>query len=274
MTARAGAAIQTPYSDINVGVTNGFLSLTNLITPQVPIWAGEVQAWSTRWLAPVTTAIIVVDTNGVATTNLITTTNDYRVLIVGSILSPTTRAQVQDLILHGTNSMVVSDTYNIMRTFTADTENLTLTTNGPGVGATSLDGEVNFISPYIYWQSSLPNLRNLTNYGAIRMQNLANFGNPLTYNTTASMPGATATGTLSRLGLNVATNDSVTLGTNKYVFVGQLTNTLPNQSQDRHELQRFNQQLDGRHQRHRRRRHRLQHGNQNEPAGDSGPVCQ
>ena len=167
----AGAGIQTPYSDINVGVTNGFLNLTNLITPQVPIWAGEVQVWSTRWLVPVTTPIIVVDTNGVATTNFISGTNDYRVLIVGSVVSPTTRAQVQDLILHGTNSMVISDTYNVMRTFAADTENLTLTTNGPGVGATSLDGEVNFISPYIYWQSSLPNLHNLTNNGAIRMQN-------------------------------------------------------------------------------------------------------
>ena len=225
----AGARIQTPYSDINVGVTNGFLSLTNLITPQVPNWGGEVQAWSTRWLAPVTTAIIVVDTNGVASTNFITVTNDFRVLIVGSVVSPTTRAQVQDLILHGTNSMVISDTYNIMRTFAADAQNLTLTTNGPGVGATSLDGEINFVSPQIYWQSSLPNLRNLTNNGAIRMQNLANFGNPLTFNTTASTPAVAATGTLSRLGLKVGTNDSVTLGTNKYVFVGLLTNTLANQ---------------------------------------------
>ena len=225
----AGAGIQTPYSDINVGVTNGFLSLTNLITPQVPIWAGEVQAWSTRWLAPVTSALIVVDTNGVATTNFITVTNDYRVLIVGSVLSPTTRAQVQDLILHGTNSMVISDTYNIMRTFTADAQNLTLTTNGPGVGATSLDGEINFISPQIIWQSSLPNLRNLTNNGTIRTLNSVNFGSPLTFNTTTGTPAVAATGTLSRLGLNVGTNDSVTLGTNKYVFVGLLTNALANQ---------------------------------------------
>ena len=29
-----GASIQVPYSDLNLGVTNGFLTISNLLTPQ------------------------------------------------------------------------------------------------------------------------------------------------------------------------------------------------------------------------------------------------
>jgi hypothetical protein len=172
----AGARIAAPFSDINLGVTNGFLTITNLQPQSFPVWGGTVQAWSTRWLALATNSSIVVDTNGVATTNSFTVTNDFRVMIVASQLTPTTLAQVQDLILHGTNSIVISDAFNVMRTFTADAQNLTLTTNGAGVGATSLDGELNLGSSSIFWQSSIPNLRNLTNNGAIRTLNQANFG--------------------------------------------------------------------------------------------------
>jgi len=172
----AGALIQTPYSDINIGVTNGFLTVSNLMEASIPNWSGNVQAWSTRWLALATNSLIVVDTNGVATTNSFTVTNDFRVEIVASQLTPTTLAQVQDLILHGTNSIVISDAFNVMRTFTADAQNLTLTTNGAGVGATSLDGELNWSSTTTFGPTQLPNLRNLTNNGAIRAGNLAVFG--------------------------------------------------------------------------------------------------
>ncbi len=75
-----GATIQSPYADFNLGVTNGFLTISNLTASQLPNWNGKVQAWTTRWLA--------VDPTGV--------TNDFRVMIVGSILTPSTRAQVQD----------------------------------------------------------------------------------------------------------------------------------------------------------------------------------
>jgi hypothetical protein len=165
-----GASIQSPYSDLNLGVTNGSptLTISNLLAPAVPVWSGPVQAWSTRWLA--------LSSNTLDGTNFFTVTNDFRVLIVGSQLTPTTLAQVQDLIMHSTNSIVISDALNVMRTFTADPQNLTLTTNGPGNGATSLDGELNIGSANIFLASSLPNLRNLTNNGAIRTANLAVFG--------------------------------------------------------------------------------------------------
>ena len=211
-----GAVIQSPYSDLNLGVTNGFLTISNLLSPTTPNWSGTVQAWSTRWLSVV---------SGV--------TNDYRVVIVGSQLNPVFLAQVQNMILHGTNSIVISDALNVMRTFKADAQNLTLTTNGPGNGATSLDGELNVGSANIFsWAGSLPNLRNLTNNGAIRFQNLAQFNR--SSNNVVVTPGiaaTAATGTLSEVvgRTNVMANNKMIIGTNAYVFVGKLTNTVPNQ---------------------------------------------
>lgn len=226
----AGARILSAYSDINVGVTNGFLTVSNLMQPVIPNWSGTCQAWSTRWLT-LTTNIFITgpDTNGVVVTNLVAATNDFRVLIVGSQLSPSTLAEVQDLMLHGTNSIVISDRYNVMRTFTADAQNLTLTTNGIGNGATSPDGELNLGSVNVFWADSLPNLRNLTNNGAIRLQNLSHFigssGNVVI------TPPVAATGTLSAVNsaLNMSSGNKVVVGTNQYVFVNTLTNATPNQ---------------------------------------------
>ncbi len=212
----AGAYIAVPYADINVGVTNGCLVLTNLLAAGVPNWGGEIQAWSGRW--------IYLDPAGV--------TNDYRVLLVFSHIVPTSSSQVQDLILHATNSVVINDTFNISRTFSSDAQSLTLMTNLIGTGATSPDGELNIISPAFDWQHSLPNLINLTNNGAIRMVNQANIGGPLVINSVTTVPAIAATATLSRsvsTVTNVAANDKLVIGTNRYAFVGTLTNTVANQ---------------------------------------------
>ena len=163
-----GARIVAPFSDLNLGVTNGYLTITNLLPQSFPIWGGKVQAWSIRW--------VVLTTNTLDGINFFTMTNDFRVELVASQLNPTLVGQVQDLILHATNSLVISDAFNVMRTLSIDARNLTLTTNTPGHGATSFDGELNMESPNIFWQSSLPNLRWLTNNGAISTMNLANFG--------------------------------------------------------------------------------------------------
>jgi hypothetical protein len=208
-----GALIQTPYADINLGVTNGFLTVSNVMGGVVPNWGGTVVAWNTRWLA-------------VDTTGAFPVTNDFRVLIVSSQLTPTTSGAVQDLILHGTNSIVISDTFNVLRTFSADAQSLTLTTNPPGNGATALDGELNLGSANIFWQTATPNLQYLTNNGAIRMQNLAYFGHPFLTNIT---PAVAASGTLFENGTNVVKKDKVTIGTNQYMFVATLTNTVANQ---------------------------------------------
>ena len=224
-----GASIQVPYSDLNLGVTNRTLTVSNLLAPNLFAWSGTCQAWSTEWITTTTNTIVV--TNGaVVSTNGITVTNDFRVLIVGSKLNPTTLAQVQDVILHGTN-IVIGDALNLMRTFTSDAQSLTLTTNGFGKGATSLDGELNVTSPDFDWATALPNLRNLTNNGAIRFQNLnpSQFiGNSISV---AVTPAVAATGTLSEVTnyANVLPLNKVLIGTTLYVFTNILNNASANQ---------------------------------------------
>ena len=206
-----GAQISSPFSDINLGVTNGFLVMTNLLKSQLPNWSGSVQAWSTRWIEVV---------NGV--------TNDFRVLLVASSqMQPVTAPAVQDLKLHATNSLVVSDVMNVMRSLNIDAQSLTLTTNGCGNGAGSLQGELNFLSGAILWPNSLPNLRWLTNNGAIRTLNSVNFyGNNTIVTITPGTPLTAAAGTLSQLGVaNVTNNDMVTIGTKQYTFVKTLGTT-------------------------------------------------
>ena len=211
----AGSYIAVPYADINIGVTNGYLLLTNLLASGIPNWGGEVKAWSGRWT--------YLDASGV--------TNDYRVLLVISQLVPTSSTVVQNLTLHGTNT-VVADTLNVIGAFSSDAQNLTLQTNGAAVGATSLDGELNFGNPALNWQSSLPNLINLTNYGAIRMVNQANFGGSLVVNSSPTIPANAATARLTRSTpsvTNVTVADKLTIGTNRYAFVTTLTNSVANQ---------------------------------------------
>ena len=155
----SGAAIFSPFSDINLGVTNGFLSVSNLLSPSVPNWNGPVQVFSARWQ---TVALGV--------------TNIYHVLLVNSGVVPTTPPVVQDLILHATN-LVISDTFNIIRKLSIDATTLTLTTNINTSGFGAQDGELNWYGPTALNSTQLPNLHWMTNNGAIRAANLAVFGN-------------------------------------------------------------------------------------------------
>ncbi|HEU6449651.1 MAG TPA: hypothetical protein VFV23_14550 [Verrucomicrobiae bacterium] len=227
----AGAQIAAPFADINVGVTNGFLTVSNLMQQKIANWSGTIQAWSTRFLSPFTNVIIVTDTNNVTTTNFITATNDFRVLIVQSQLNPVASTYVQDLTLHGTNSVVISDAFNVLRKLSVDAQNLTLTTNGPGVGAASLDGELNLLSSGIFFSNSLPNLRNLTNNGAISTMNAASFfGLSTTVTSVPSASAVAAIGVLSGISTtNVTANDKVTIGTKTYTFVSKFSRTTTNQ---------------------------------------------
>src|ERR1019366_5801967 len=100
-----GAIIVTPFADINLGVTNGYLTITNLLASAIPVWDGEIFLWSAGWQ--------YVDATG--------GTNSFHVLFVDSTsLSASASAQVQDLILHATNSLVISDAFNVMRTLSID----------------------------------------------------------------------------------------------------------------------------------------------------------
>jgi hypothetical protein len=219
----AGCRIAAPYTDLNLGVTNGFLTISNLQPQSFPVWAGPVQAWSTRWF--------VLVTNTLDGTNFFNVTNDYQVEIVASQLSPTTPGQMRDFLLHSTNSVTISDAFNVMRTLFIDARSLTLTTNIYGGGARSADGELNLESANILWPSSLPNLLWLTNNGAISTLNLANFGSPAPTYTTNTTPAIAAAAVLSETVTNgnVPATNTITIGTYNYVFVNTITNTAPNQ---------------------------------------------
>ncbi|MEI9961767.1 MAG: hypothetical protein WDM76_11720 [Limisphaerales bacterium] len=69
--------------------------------------------------------------------------------------------------MHATNNLIISDVLNVYGALNMDAQNLTVTTNGYGNGAGSIRGELNLTSSAILWQSALPNVRNLTNNGAI-----------------------------------------------------------------------------------------------------------
>ena len=185
----------------------------------IPIWSGTVQAFSSD-------NIIIDPITGF--------TNEYKVLIVSSDLQPTAAPWIQNLYLHGTNSLNVSDPLNVYGSFYSDARSVTLQTNLLGVGATSLDGELTWANPATFNANTasgtqqMPNLQWLTNSGAMRMANTANFGHPVLV-TNTGLPAVKATGTLSEAGTNAVKNDRVIIGTNQYVFVGTLTNKAANQ---------------------------------------------
>lgn len=178
-----GGLLSAPFAIINLGVTNGNLTISNLMASTLPLWSGTVEALNIEWF---TTA-----TNG--------TTYDFRVLFVDGELISTASAVVEKLTLHATNNVVISDVYNISRTLAIDAQRLTLSTNGFGNGAASPDGELNLAATSFSWASSLPNLRWLTNDGAINIPNssqLQTFG--------SAAPGGAYHEFISRGLINVA----------------------------------------------------------------------
>jgi len=158
--------IATPYSDINLGVTNGSMVVSNLLTPFVPGWSGEIVAYSGSYLFSETNTLP-------NSTNLIVFTNDVRVLIVGSIMQPITTAFQKDVIIHAPNNLQINDALTIYNDFTSDTATLTVSTNDSS--AYSTFGTL-VIQPQDYnWAAHLPNLQYLTNWGIISTANQANF---------------------------------------------------------------------------------------------------
>ena len=211
--------ISSPYSDIYLGTTNGSFALTNAILPYVPIWNGTVQAWNTRWLYTDTNPA---DTNG--TIPMYGVTYDFRVLLVGSAISPTTPSQEKDLMLYGTNNITISDTMNVFGNFSINCTNLTLTTNGGG--ADSLDGELNLNSGAITWATSLPRLRCLTNNGAIRTAtgNVVDYGSVTTPYLAMVNAGVISNGSGSTIVANDFENyGSFTAGNGSFALNSQTT---------------------------------------------------
>ena len=220
-----GAYIAAPYADINLAVTNGFLTASNVLVATLPNWNGLIQAWSARYLVLQTNVIITP-----TVTNTYTLTNDVRILIVSSQVSPTIPSQVQNLALRGTNSVVISDRFNVMSTLSVNAQSLTLTTNLIGNGATSPDGELNLNSVNIFWASAMPKLLNLTNYGAIRTMNLANFGSSTQpYNAFINLGLLSNAGGTAIWATNFTSDGNISSGVNNFALQSTTT-TLTNGS--------------------------------------------
>ena len=156
----APSMIVAPYSDINLGVTNGRLNVANLISSGVATLGGNLQAWSAEWVS--------VDGAGV--------NYDFRVMIVSSQLTPQLPSWIQSLRLHATNSLVINDVMNVYKSLYIDAQNLTLTTNTCGNGFTSFDGELNWYNSLTFGPTQIPNVLWLTNNGAIRSLQDSIFG--------------------------------------------------------------------------------------------------
>lgn len=154
------STIVAPYSDINLGVTNGRLNIANLISSGVATVGGNLQAWSARWN--------YTDAGGI--------NFDFSVVIVTSQLTAQSPSWIQNLKLHATNSLVINDVMNVFNSLYIDATNLTLATNSCGNGFTSLDGELNWYNSLTFGPTQIPNVLWLTNSGAIRALNDSIFG--------------------------------------------------------------------------------------------------
>jgi hypothetical protein len=165
----SNSIIAMPFSDVNLGVTSGSLTVSNLLVPLLNGFSGafggsgDVEAFSGSYF--------FVDGNGV--------TNDVRVLMVSSSVQPNFQALQQNVNFHAPQDLTIADQLNIFNSFSSDTASLTVTTNANS--AYSLDGELNLYNQNIFYSAlSLPNLQYLTNSGRIVTTNLANFAGNVT----------------------------------------------------------------------------------------------
>jgi hypothetical protein len=167
----SNAYIDPPYSEINLGSTNGTLTISNLVPPYISRLNGPIDMWSGRW-----TNIV----NGV--------TNRYHVLIVNAALSPTFAPQIMDCYLNSTKyagNVFISDTLNVVNNVNIDATSLTITSNSVPVGVppsvAGQYGQLNLQSPYTIWSNNFPGILCLTNFGLISAQGAAYFEGQIPY---------------------------------------------------------------------------------------------
>jgi hypothetical protein len=212
----SNSMIGAPYSDLNLGVTNGSLTVSNLLSPQLPGWTGVPTAPTAIFgiagmggLQAFSGSYLFVDANGV--------TNDVRVLLINSALQPTFAAQQKDVTFHAPSNLQISDNLIVYNSFNSDTTTLTITTNAHT--SYSLTGGLNLLNPNIFFSGSLSNLQFLTNYGQIMTLNLAYFaGNMLT----PFSPRGGATPYQAFVNFGTVTNQGVFISANYFENSGVL----------------------------------------------------
>lgn len=185
-SGNSNSSISAAYSDLNLGSANGSLVLSNLLSPQLPSWTVDAGGGlgggglgggilsGTPGIEAFSGSYFFVSSNTPAgSTNTVAITNDVRVLIVLSRLTPTTTTSEKDITLHAANNLVISDALTIFGSFFSDTTSLTISTND--TNAYSPVGSLILTSPDLIWSASLPNLQYFTNWGTVSTVNRANF---------------------------------------------------------------------------------------------------
>ena len=168
-----GAQVVFPFADINLGSTNGQMSISNLVAPYLTRWNGPIQVWSAAW-TNLTPATNIVMTSTSTNTNAFMVTNGFHVLMVSSALSPTSPVNVENFSLRSTN-VVISDIVAVNQSLLINAQSLTITSNDPA--ALTPTGELGFfpLQPDDVFSANLPGMMNFTNFGIFETENAAFF---------------------------------------------------------------------------------------------------
>lgn len=172
------ASIDTAYSDIYLGSTNGNLTITNLVRPAISRIFGDVEVYSTVFSNYVEevfrTNVFPAMTADVTNTTIV----PVNVIMVDSTgLKDSGPANVLDLQLNsytsgytnaagarihsGADSISIGDVFNVNNSFAIDADVLTVQSSAA----------INLLSDYINWSDGVPNLLTLTNKGTITSTN-------------------------------------------------------------------------------------------------------
>jgi hypothetical protein len=159
-----GASITAANMDINLGTTNGTLTISGLVAPSVGRFAGTIDLYSARWTN--------VFTNITATsTNVLT--NEFHILMVLADLQPSAPVIIQHVGLRSTN-VFIDDVLSVTNGLFIDAQNLTIDTNS--LNAVNPTGELILLNETnILWPASAPTLQNLTNWGSLFSANGLDF---------------------------------------------------------------------------------------------------
>ncbi len=158
-----GASISSPWCDLNLRITNGTFTVTNLLKPTVTKPEGTVELFSSRW-----------------TNNAAGLTNSYHVLFVQSRITTESPSRIQDLTLRVTNSLggadnlIINDTLNITRNLLLDASRITVATNDSE--AVLPAGALNCLSSSVIWPTVTPRLQYFTNQGTVTSVSTMLFG--------------------------------------------------------------------------------------------------
>jgi hypothetical protein len=170
IVGNAGAAVDAPYVDADIGAAGGKLNLSGLFRSSVERFAGELRVFSTIWTNTVdytftTTNAVDPGTGGTPTTTdtTINLQGVFHIMYLDADLTSTSLTPFVDLKLRS-QEVVLGDQFRVTRLTALDTEDLTVNGELSLIG-TNLNGTVRWNA------ASFPSLKRLTNNGSIAVNN-------------------------------------------------------------------------------------------------------